>query len=296
MVAVRLTGGLGNQMFQYATAYAIARELNTTLKLDTNGFSKKISDENFTQRNFELDIFNLEFDKVNPVIWKIYRKLSSMLCAFDKFIPGFLVKVYSEKSLSFDETLFSINGNAYLCGYFQSEKYFQEYRKDLLRLFRFKFSITGRNREVVELIKRNISVSVHIRRGDYVSNKQINSIHGIIGLKYYLKAIDFLFEKLNNPVFFFFSDDIEWVKENFQLDSQILVYHNTGSQSYIDMQLMTYCNHNIIANSSFSWWGAWLNQNPGKIVIAPEKWFEDPILNLASSDIIPNRWIRLDES
>jgi hypothetical protein len=295
MIVIQLTGGLGNQMFQYATAYVVAKNLNTSLKVDSKEFMIKRVDINFTRRDFELGIFNLKFETVNPLIWKVYRKLSAIFSNFDIFLAAYLIKVYAEQSLSFEERLFKVSGNNYLCGYFQSEKYFGNYRKDLLKLFEFKVPLNGKNKEIAAAIKKTNSVSVHIRRGDYVSNKQINSIHGTVGLKYYNKAIALLKEKMEKPVFYFFSDDVEWVMENFKLNSQVIVCHNSGSQSYIDMQLMTYCKHNIIANSSFSWWGAWLNSNPEKIIIAPSKWYEEPTRNLSTVDMIPSGWIRLSE-
>ena len=295
MIVIQLSGGLGNQMFQYAAGYAITKKQNSHLKVDSSNFKIKTTNKNFTLRDFELNIFEIEFDTVNPLLWKLYRKLSSLISNLKFFPETYLVRVYSEKSPEFDDFFLSISDNAYLSGYFQSEKYFKKYRQELLKLFKFKYALTGDNTEIIKSIKKHNSVSIHIRRGDYVSNKEIHSVHGSLTIKYYMKAIKLIREKLDNPHFYFFSDDIKWVEQNFNLDSQMIIAHNTGSESYRDMQLMSCCKHNIIANSSFSWWGAWLNENSEKIVISPLKWFKDPVRNSLTMDLIPVGWIRLSD-
>ena len=172
MIVIQLGGGLGNQMFQYAAGYAIARKQNSHLKVDSSNFKIKTTDKNFTSRHFELNIFEIEFDKVNPLVWKLYRKLSSLISNLKFFPTTYLVRVYSEKSPKFDESFLSISENAYLCGYFQSEKYFKKYRQELLKLFQFKYALTGDNIELIKTIKQHNSVSVHIRREDYVRIKK----------------------------------------------------------------------------------------------------------------------------
>ena len=133
---------------------------------------------------------------------------------------------------------------------------------------------------------------MHIRRGDYVSNPTTNKLHGTCSLEYYHNAVDIIAAKVSNPHFFIFSDDHEWARNNFKIDYPLtFVAHNNAGKNYEDMRLMSLCKHHIIANSSFSWWGAWLGSNPKKIVCAPRGWFKDKSLN--TNDIIPSDWSRI---
>lgn len=150
--------------------------------------------------------------------------------------------------------------------------------------------MSEKSQHLAEKIKDQITVSVHIRRGDYLQGNNLN-YHGICGMDYYQNAIEYLQKKEKNLTFVFFSDDIERVKENFAMGSAYFVDRNVGKDAWQDMQLMSLCKHNIIANSSFSWRGAWLNANPEKIVIAPKHWFANP--ELTDQDIVPESWIRL---
>ncbi len=150
----------------------------------------------------------------------------------------------------------------------------------------------GRNKDIGEMIQSFKSVSLHIRRGDYVSNKVTNQVHGVCDLNYYSHAISYIAERISNTHLFVFSDDPEWAKGNLKTEiPTFFVDNNRADKDYEDLKLMRQCKHNIIANSSFSWWGAWLNQNAGKIVIAPKKWFNDKSIN--TKDLIPEKWIRL---
>lgn len=153
-----------------------------------------------------------------------------------------------------------------------------------------------KNQKILEKITQTNSVSIHVRRGDYYNNESAFKIHGnITTKKYYENALEFIKEKVKNPVFFVFSDEFEWVKKNLYFFSNYGEVHiidwNKGFDSYIDLQLMSNCKHNIIANSSFSWWAAWLNKNKNKIVISPKKWVNN--INENKIDIIPNNWIKI---
>ena len=139
------------------------------------------------------------------------------------------------------------------------------------------------------MISQTNSVSLHIRRGDYVSNQKTNQTHGTCDLDYYQRCITEIEKEVENPYFFVFSDEIEWVKENLKINHPAeYVDQNTGDKSYEDMRLMSQCKHNVIANSSFSWWGAWLNSYPDKIVFAPKRWFASDKHN--TKDLIPEGW------
>lgn len=150
--------------------------------------------------------------------------------------------------------------------------------------------LSGENKIISDEIRKTNSVSLHIRRGDYITSKITNKFHGTCCLGYYKKAMKLINKKVKNPKYFVFSDDIYWVKKNLEIKNAFYVDDNVGDKSYIDMQLMSMCKHNIIANSSFSWWAAWLNNNPNKIVIAPKKWFNDP--GMDTTDLISEEWIR----
>jgi hypothetical protein len=187
----------------------------------------------------------------------------------------------------FNPELFKLHGSFYLDGYWQNELYFKDIEKTIRSDFQFVRPIDERNKNIAELIKNSNSVSIHIRRGDYINNQLYS---GICTEDYYQKAIRFINAKLKNKTFFVFSDDIQWCKSHFNSDNFHFVQGNEGTNSYKDMQLMSYCKHNIIANSSFSWWGAWLNNNLGKIVIAPERWLN---VGYSTKDLIPEEWIKI---
>lgn len=293
MVAVELIGGLGNQMFQYATARALALHRDEPLSLDGRLF------DNYKLRNFCLSHFSIEAIVVkNDLLLKTpgfsKKVVDRLLKKTNTFIlQNKLFSVYQEKNLLFDDSLFR-NGkkNIYLKGYFQSEKYFVKYEDQLRKDFKIVTSLKKETIDLLKIIKEKNSVSLHIRRGDYLSNPAVNAIHGTCDLNYYHRAIEIIKEKIEHPIFFIFSDDIDWAKENLKLkNTTYFVDFNDASTSYEDLKLMSACKHNIIANSSFSWWGAWLNTNKNKTVIAPSKWFNTDVLN--SQDIIPDSWMKI---
>jgi hypothetical protein len=213
---------------------------------------------------------------------------------FFRFISLLKIKksFYEKNAFIYDPAFFDIGRNVNIFGYFQSEKYFKFIRKDILNIFKFKGASDPNYLEVVRKIQASNSVSVHIRRGDYVLNKTANAFHGVLSIAYYKKALNHIKANVAKPKIFLFSDDPEWVRKNFSFIGRFdLVDFNRGELSYRDMELMSLCKHNIIANSSFSWWGAWLNLNKDKIVIAPKKWLRDESVPL--NDIIPESWVSL---
>jgi hypothetical protein len=180
----------------------------------------------------------------------------------------------------------------YLQGYWQSEQYFHKYADSIRGQFRFRNDLSGRNADLASQIREGPSVSLHVRRGDYASCPKTRRFHGLCEPSYYVRAIELM--RRHTPRFrlFAFSDDPQWVASTLQRDypEMIVVDHNKGEQSDNDMRLMSMCNHHIIANSSFSWWGAWLNPDPGKVVIAPRKWF---VGDTDSANRVPENWVRL---
>ncbi|MGJ0363448.1 alpha-1,2-fucosyltransferase [Aliarcobacter cryaerophilus] len=290
MIITKITGGLGNQMFQYAVAKAIAKKRQDEFKLDKYFYPKQ------TLRKYELNQFNLEEkiatnDEViklagNENFWfKVKRKIG--------LNPKRPKSYFEEKEIAkFHEEVFEYQDNIYLDGYWQNEEYFKDIRDEILKDFTLRSDISNEAKKYLEYIKNLQSVSLHVRRGDYVQNSHTNSVHGTCNLKYYQKAIKKIEQNIENPIFYIFSDDIVWCKENFEfLENKVFV--DDTENAFDDLELMKNCKHNIIANSSFSWWGAWLNQNENKIVIAPKRWFADDKLESQSKDIICESWVRI---
>lgn len=284
---VKFNGGLGNQMFQWAFARALEKVTGMPSFMDMTYFSKHYS------RPYELDIFKADVKKVKgffpelmlEVFWKLRRE-------FDK--KSFLGTYFYEESMfEFDENVFKIGKKAFIHGFFQSEKYFKKIEKEIRKDFIFKEEPDMQNKDFLEKINSSNSISLHIRRGDYVEKKRYQKLYANCSLEYYKRGVEYIAQKFENPTLFIFSDDIDWAKENLKLPyKNYFVAHNTGEKSFEDMRLMSSCKHNIIANSSFSWWAAWLNDNPDKIVIAPKKWFNDESIN--QSDVISQDWIKLE--
>ena len=199
---------------------------------------------------------------------------------------------YKERHFHYDPDLNKANQDLYLDGYWQSEKYFVSYRDDLLKAFTLKADLHEQTLRYRKMIEESKAVSLHIRRGDYISNPHTNSVHGTCSLEYYKKAVNQITKRVKNPHFYIFSDDLAWTKENLSFIKVVtFVELDEKIPDHEEMYLMSWCQHNIIANSSFSWWGAWLNQNPHKTVIAPKKWFNDTTIN--TNDLIPEDWLCL---
>ncbi|MFV0328410.1 MAG: alpha-1,2-fucosyltransferase [Dysgonomonas sp.] len=291
MVTVLLSGGLGNQMFQYAAAKALATRLNTSLTIDLYTFTKKTQ---ATVRPYELDIFNIKnLPERSALKGKLITKARPFIqkhrTFFHKF--GILTDTYA---ILYQSVFESITGNITMSGYFQNEKYFKDIVKALRNDFTFKNPLIDDNLKVSDKIASSQSVAIHIRRGDYLSqNSQSNFI--TLDKAYYENAIRFIINQIKNPEFFVFSEDFEWIKENLNFENYPVTFidWNKGKNSYIDMQLMSLCKHNIIANSSFSWWAAWLNNNQDKVVIAPGHWFQDEQKNKLLDDFYPDGWKKI---
>lgn len=291
---VKFNGGLGNQMFQFAFACMLEKKFNCDVLLDFSYFENVKSNNMVTTREYELEVFNLECKEASSEDLKAikYPDFKSKLknTVAKKFPLLFGVNYVRERITTiFDWYLFTCP--YYYCyeGYFQNEKYFKHIRQELIKKFTLKEPIDEKNQIVLNKIKETNSVSIHIRRGDYVTLDYVNKIHGTCSLDYYKKAIEYMAEKVKNPHFFIFSDDINWVIENLKIEYPYTIIDFNQDKGWLDMNLMKQCKHNIIANSSFSWWSAWLNENPEKIVIAPKKW----MAKKKWCDTIPKGWIKI---
>jgi hypothetical protein len=289
MIFVKLIGGLGNQMFQYATARRLSHHHNTDLFLDVTGFAS------YALRKYELDIFRIHAKIASPELLKhvsFSRKDSVRLGIRHLLLGETKAQYFKEPTIAFQETVVYLPDNIYLDGYWQSEKYFAEIADLLRKDLSFVTHPSAINKNLLEIISGCNSVSLHIRRGDYVSNRSTMEIHGVLGIDYYVRALDLMEEKVKDPQIFVFSDDIHWARENLKTDLPLhFIDHNGAEKNYEDLRLMSNCKNHIIANSSFSWWGAWLSSNPEKNVITPLNWFNQS--NMDTRDLIPASWYRI---
>lgn len=293
MIIVKLQGGLGNQMFQYAFARILAQKNNTKVVIDGSFFARVANIPGFTPRTFELAIFDNHYSMARDSDLISFLHLSKINKVKKKLRLNY-PKVYKEPSFSFQSDALTTKSPVYLKGYFQSYKYLEGYEDFIKQLFCFPINkFDSFNKELVAKFKNQNTIALHIRRGDYVEDKLTQQYHGNCSSNYYLKAIKLLDSKSKDFTLVFFSDDIDWVKKQFEdlPYSKIFVDHNTEENSWKDMLLMSCCSHNVIANSSFSWWAAWLNTNTEKIVVAPKNWFATTEND--TRYIIPSEWIQL---
>jgi len=290
VIIPQIIGGLGNQMFQYAAGRSLALQKRQDLKLDLSGFATYGLHQGFElARVFACDAQAATATDLRTILkWQSPALLRRILArqsmsAFRH--PTFVV----EPKFSYWAGINDVPDACYLSGYWQSEKYFSNHAAQIRQDFRFVPALSDENQKMVELIAGSNAVSIHIRRGDYLKNKTNMAIYGTCSPAYYQAAIQHIAERVSNPHFVLFSDDLEWAREKLKIDFHTTyVDHNSGAESFNDMRLMSLCQHHIIANSTFSWWGAWLGSNPAKIVIAPDPWFDDQRID--ASDLIPDSW------
>ncbi len=291
MIVTTLKGGLGNQMFQYASARRLALRHKTKLFMDLSWFYEASQVD--THRFYELDCFKLDQKFKKRPSFVVAEPDPSLKVRAYKYTKGLVkprLQPYIEKTHQFDKAVLDLPNNVYLDGYWQNEKYFIDIRDRLLEDFDFKQSPSRKNQLLIEQIGNSNAVSLHVRRGDYAADKATNAFHGLVELDYYQKAIELMSKKLKQPHFFVFSDEPAWCKKNLKLGFPT-TYVSGNKSGFEDMRLMTHCAHHITANSSFSWWGAWLNPKADKIVIAPKRWFNDP--SMGKAEIVPESWIKL---
>lgn len=209
---------------------------------------------------------------------------------YRKFRPRY--RFVGERTFRFDPRVLELPDDVCLFGYWLSERYFADIEDTIRREFRFRKPPSVANAQWLDQLGSCESVAVHVRRGDYASNPRLRSIHGLCDPNYYSRAADVVRGRVQDPVFFLFSDELQWAVDNLDLGPEpVVVDENRGKASPQDLRLMAGARHNIIANSGFSWWGAWLNPNPEKVVCAPQQWFADSAYD--ASDVIPSSWVSL---
>ncbi|HLO16357.1 MAG TPA: alpha-1,2-fucosyltransferase [Anaerolineales bacterium] len=290
MVLVQLNGGLGNQLFQYALGRKIALDRNTVPRFETSAFRTQ-------SREYKLHHYQVKGSPAtekevrrflgweqNPWLKKVYRLYNSKR-------PYYRRVIVDEQSVPFDKNILKVPKNVFLRGYWQSEKYFHDIAEILRQDLVLKTPLSGLNREMAKKIQTSLSVSLHVRHGDYATDMATHQTHGLLSLDYYRAAISHILALFPDASFFLFSDDIPWIRENLKINAtHCYVDHNTDQTDFEDLRLMSLCKHHIIANSSFSWWGAWLCQNPEKVVVAPRQWYR---IEIDTRDLVPKDWIRL---
>ena len=290
MVVVNLTGGLGNQLFQYALGRYLATKQNAELVIDDSFYTDVPT--GVTPRHYELDKFATQLRIVTDSERRYLKRYTNRhLRYLQKYIalPGRYKYVREPLDMLMLEVR-DISGDVLLDGYWQSEQYFagieDTIRHDLIP----KFDLSDQDKDVMASMQNTTSVSLHVRRGDYVSNAHTNAWHGICGLDYYRDAMNVIESRVDSPHYFVFSDDMAWVKANLRIDQPVTyVSHNDETTAVNDLMLTASCQHHIIANSSFSWWGAWLNPSEDKLVVRPKVWLKQlPHMN---DSVCPQSWV-----
>jgi hypothetical protein len=268
VVVTKVYGGLGNQMFQYAAGLGLAERLGTRLLVDASWFFPAPDPD----RSYELSAFGIE-----PTIGLADRLRLALRRK----------TVHREPHYAYDPLLETLRGAVVLDGYWQHERYFAHCAAAVREAFRFRQALPPGHARLLEEIEAEESVSLHVRRGDYTAPKRQRRF-GLLPLAYYEAALAHIQERVPAARFTVFSDDLDWCREHLGEERFRYCPAGTGAE---DMRLMAACKHNIVANSSFSWWGAWLNPSRAKIVVAPKEWFQEPTLKDASP--APPAWIRL---
>jgi Glycosyl transferase family 11 len=285
MIITRIIGGLGNQLFQYAAARSLSLFHQVAFKLDVTAFDE------YKLRQFELSFFHCQLDYATPDEIQSYTSEHLLQKVVRRMRKPHENRMYKEPHFHYDPGFFKAKPDLYLRGYWQSEKYFKQFEPAIREDFTFKQAPIQKVAQVALRLKEENSVAVHIRRGDY-TRRDIFEVHGVMEADYYTRALDIMSQKVNAPKIYFFTDDAEWVKHNLDLPFEYEFVSGAITNTAIeDFYLMSCCRNNIIANSSFSWWAAWLNTWQDKIIIAPTNWFRDK--SHSTKDVIPAGWIRI---
>lgn len=293
MIITRLAGGLGNQMFQYALGRSLAIKNDDTLKLDISHYANQSHID--THRKYGLNAMKidesiaseLEIKKIN------YINASNLLIKkyFGKDKCFSYYSIVKEKNQYFDNEVLSKRGNIYLEGYWQSYKYFNGIKKFIYHDFQSKNAVNYSNPEISKWLKEKNFAVIHVRRGDYVTNNLAKDVLGALPANYYLKAATYIKKLRAIKRYVIVSDEIDWCRQSLsQVEKLGEVMYYAGNEIE-DLNLMEHSAGNVLSNSTFSWWGSYLNRNASKIIISPKKWYKNSIYS--DSDLIPPEWIRL---
>lgn len=280
MIIARLSDGLGNQMFQYAFGRALALRRGVPLRLEISAYQRDPK-RVYGLNQFLIDEAFVSNDELQQVVTR----------PLDPHQPWWDQPVVRSPHFHYSEDTPRVPSAGFFIGYWQSERYFA----DIAPLIRLEFTpkqpLAGLNLEVARQIVTRNAVSLHVRRGDYVADPTVNALHGVCGLDYYRQAIAHIAERVEKPEFFIFTDDPDWVRSHLRPSFPAYLITHNAAAPVEDLRLMSLCRHHVIANSSFSWWGAWLGEKPGQVVCAPQTWFTGYPHD--TRDLIPARWTRL---
>lgn len=279
MIISTLAGALGNQMFQYAAGRALALRRGTRLTLDLGWLAPR------SRFVYELGVFPLDVG----LIWSYRHMRRARVTELLHLAPPARRQDWKRKGFSFDPGVLDLPGNARLVGYWQSEKYFTDQEEAIRADFEFREPLDERNAAVAAEIAASTAVAVHVRRGDYVTDPGARSFLGTLPLDYYVAAAELVSGGAPDAHFFVFSDDPAWCRSHLRLGGPTTFVDHNQDRGDEDLRLMTLCRHHIIANSSFSWWGAWLARPDGQVVVAPRRWGVES----DAGDVIPERWCQL---
>lgn len=287
MIIARVYGGLGNQMFQYALGRRLALDRGVSLWLDTSWYRDPLP-PGVEARTFALNRFNTAYRELPR--W-IERHLPRNAPGGDRPARNRWARLcptlFAERGMAFDADVLRAPAHALIDGYWQSEKYFRETASEIRRDFALRRPLSNRAREFHVEIAKGQSVSLHVRRGDYVTNPASAAFHGTCSAEWYRDAMEMMLDQVGPATFFVFSDDQPWARDNLPRLGPLRFVDAGAERPEEDLHLMASCDHHIIANSSFSWWGAWLNPRSESRVIAPRRWF---LVEADLSDRIPARW------
>jgi hypothetical protein len=296
MIIVRLKGGLGNQLFQYAAARALALKHNTEVFFDLTLLQDRTPLIDAVFRDYELYAFNIKENFASKKIIEYYNPLpTSILKRILNKIQKYILKpsVYIESTHLYNSKFFELPNDCCLVGLFQSEKYFESIADTIRKEFEFKKKFPKVITDLGDYINTKNTICIHIRRGDYITNPTYNKMLGSQSNQYYMKGVALITEKITIDELFIFSDDIEWCKQNlnFETKTTFITDDLATNDHHAHLYLMSLCKHFVISNSTFAWWGAWLSKHKNKIVIAPKVWFKDGVRD--ETDIIPHTWTKI---
>lgn len=294
MIIVRLLGGLGNQLFQYALGRRLSYARGVPLRFDISFYGEG------EKRSYQLDQFQIDAETISR------EELQSLSFAFGQNVasrayrltqrvlfPYYRRRRVYEQIRGYDPNILRVSKTAFLHGYWQTGKYGQPVEHILRKELVLRNGLHPVNAKWAEKIRSHCAVSVHIRRTDYLDPRWASALH-TCGLDYYEQAIQLIRERHPDATFYFFSDDPSWVRQNIHTAANhYYVENNDTNRDWETIHLMGLCQHHVIANSTFSWWGAWMGQNPNKTVVAPQKWFVEGGGVSNNHDIVPDEWIRI---
>jgi len=289
MIIIKIFQGLGNQLFQYAFVRALSLRHHKTFKMDLSWYN-----EHSNHRPYALDKFNIAGEEATEkdihdiktcdgrnFIEYHFKRIRN------KYSPYYKKNIISEKNSLYDENYLKINSNSFVCGYFSSELYFKDYASVIKNDLEFKDRPSPLNLNKIQKIQPQHAVCISIRRGDFVNNP----VHDVCDLNYFYTSMEYMSEKINNPYFYIFSDDNDWVKNNFRSNYPHEFITNNYPDFIEDFRFMRNCRHHIIPNSTYSWWAAWLAEQPDSIIIAPQKWLNSGTIDY--SNVVPERWAKI---